>query len=297
MPSPAWFHGAVNVSAGSRIVEVAIVAAFTRDGGGGNLAGVVLDAGSLGPEQCQRVATAVDLSETAFVTARGGGVFEVAFYTRNRRIADCGHATVATFGLLARRGAIPGGRAVKRLPEGDQAMRIEGERVFMEQPRATEVPYGSAAEVAPLLGLDAADVLAQPVMADNGVRFLHVAVGRAALARCVPDHAAVAAFTDPPDAIGLYVTAPGDGPYAATARMFGAGYGIPEEAATGLAAGSFGTLLAGAAARAEYRIEQGAIGPRPSPSELLVRVEPDRVVVGGTTAVLRTKRVDLADAG
>lgn len=287
----------MKVSAGSRIVEVEIVAAFTRDGAGGNLAGVVLDAESLGHEERQRVATAVDLSETAFVEAKGAGVFEVAFYTRNRQIADCGHATVATFGLLARRGAIPGGRAVKRLPGGDQAMRIEGERVFMEQARATVRPYALAEEVAPLLGLAPADVLAPPVMTENSVRFVHVSTSRAALARIAPDHAAVAAFTDPPDAIGIYVTAPGADGYAATARMFGAGYGIPEEPATGLGAGSFGALLAGAAPRGEYRVEQGAIGPAPSPSELLVRVEPDRVVVGGTTALLRTKRVDLADAG
>ncbi len=287
----------MKVSVGFRTVEVEIVAAFTRDGAGGNLAGVVLDAESLEHEERQRVATAVDLSETAFVEAKGAGVFAVAFYTRNRRIADCGHATVATFGLLARRGAIPGGHAVKRLPGGDQAMRIEGEHVFMEQARATVRPYASAEEVAPLLGLAPADVLAPPVLTENSVRFVHVSTSRAALARIAPDHAAIAAFTDPPDAIGLYVTAPGEDGYAATARMFGAGYGIPEEAATGLGAGSFGALLAGAAPRGEYRVEQGAIGPEPSPSELLVRVEPERVVVGGTTALLRTKRVDLADAG
>lgn len=288
----------MKVSPGSRTVEAHIVAAFTRDGGGGNLAGVVLDAESLGHEERQRVATAVDLSETAFVEAKGDGVFEVAFYTRNKQIADCGHATVATFGLLARRGAIPAGRAVKRLAGGgEQAMRVEGERIFMEQPRASVRPYASAEGVAPLLGLEPADVLRPPVMADNGVRFVHFATTRAALGRIVPDHAAVAAFTDPPDVIGLYVTAPGEGPYAATARMFGAGYGIPEEAATGLGAGGLGALLAGDAPRAEYRVEQGAIGPAPSPSELLVRVEPERVVVGGTTALLRTKRIDLADAG
>jgi PhzF family phenazine biosynthesis protein len=292
-----WFHGAVKVSTGTRIVEVEIVAAFTRDGAGGNLAGVVLDAESLAHEQRQRVATAVDLSETAFVTPRGEGVFEVAFYTRSRQIADCGHATVATFGLLARRGAIPTGLAVKRLPGGDQAIRVEGERVFMEQARASVRPYASAAEIAPLLGLEPADVLGEPAMTDNGVRFVHVATTRAAMARIAPDHAVIAAFTEPPDVIGLYVTAPGEGASVATARMFGAGYGIPEEPATGLGAGSYGSLRAGDAPTAEYQVEQGAIGPEPSPSELIVRVEPNRVIVGGTTALLRTQRVDLSDGG
>jgi PhzF family phenazine biosynthesis protein len=283
----------VKASAGSRVVEVEIVAAFTREGVGGNLAGVVLDAESIGHDDRQRVATEVDLSETAFVTARGGSVFEVAFYTRNRQIADCGHATIATFGLLARRGAISSGSAVKRLPGGDQAIRVEGERIFMEQARASVQACATAAEIAPLLGLEPADVTAPPAMTDNGVRFVHVATTRAALARIVPDSAAIAAFTDARDAIGFYVSAPGEGYYAATARMFGPGYGIPEEPATGMAAGSFGALRAGDAPRAEYRVEQGAIGPRPSPSELLVRVEPSRVVVGGTTALVRTISISI----
>ncbi len=287
----------VHVSTDPHVVDVQILAAFTRGGAGGNLAGVVLDAEPLTHAERQRVAAEIALSETAFVVPRGQSVFEVAFYTPNQQVPDCGHATVATFGLLAQRGAIAGG-ARKRLANGEErAIALDGERVFMEQLRARVRPYVSARAVAPLLGLDPDDVVAQPVVADNGVRFVLIATTRPALARIVPDLAGIEAFTAEPDAIGLYVTAPGDGPYAATARMFAPRYGIPEEPATGMAAGLFGAVYAAGAPRADLRVEQGAFGPAPAPSELIVRVEPERVLVGGTAALVRTRRVELGRAG
>lgn len=274
------------------------MAAFTRAGAGGNLAGVVLDAEPLAHEERQQVATAVALPETAFVVPRGADVFEVTFYTPNRQQFDCGHATVASFALLGKRGAVAGGSARKRLAGGEErAIRLDGERVFMEQLRPTVRPYGSARAVARMLGLDPDDVLAQPVLADNGVRFVLVSTSRPALARIVPDLAAIDAFSADPDATGLYVTAPGSGPYAATARMFAPRYGIPEEPATGMAAGLFGGVQAAGTARTEFLIEQGAFGPAPSPSELIVRVESDRVLVGGAAALVRTQRVELGRAG
>ena len=67
--------------------------------------------------------------------------------------------------------------------------------------------------------------------------------------------------------------------------------GIPEEPATGMAAGLLGGYLARNAERAEFRFLQGALMPSPSPSELSVRVEPDRIIVGGAARVIRTLHV------
>ena len=86
--------GMTESTTAARTVDVEIVAAFTKDGAGGNLAGVVLDAEHLSHEQRQRIATEVALSETSFVRAADDDVFEVAFYTPNKQVPDCGHATV-----------------------------------------------------------------------------------------------------------------------------------------------------------------------------------------------------------
>ena len=239
-----------SATAAARTVDVEIVAAFTKDGAGGNLAGVVVDAETLEREERQRIAAVVALSETAFVRDAGGGVFEVGFYTPNKQVPDCGHATVATFALLAQRGALHGGRATKRTIIGDRAITVEGATVFMEQPRPSIAPFAQTAQLASALGIDASAVVREPVIADHGVRFVLIETTRDALAAAVPDQRAIETITEAPDTIGLYVFARAQDGYDATIRMFAPRYGIPEESATGMAAGLLGGYLAcGAEAR------------------------------------------------
>ena len=289
------FDGAMTerTAAAARTALVEIVAAFTKDGTGGNLAGVVLDAEALAHDERQRIAAAVALSETSFVRAAGDGVFEVAFYSPNKQVPDCGHATVATFALLAQRGALRGGRATKRTIIGDRAITVEGAAVFMEQPRASIAPFAHTPELAGALGIAAGAILREPVLADHGVRFVLVETTRDALSRVVPDQRAIETITEAPDAIGLYVYARDERGVDATIRMFAPRYGIPEESATGMAAGLLGGYLAGDAASANYRFLQGALSPNPAPSELIVRVRPNGVLVGGTATMLRTMSVPI----
>ena len=280
-----------NITTDARTVDVEIVAAFTKDGAGGNLAGVVLDAQSIAHDERQRIAATVALSETAFVHAAGDGVFEVAFYTPNKQVPDCGHATVATFAVLAQRGMLHGGRATKRTIIGDRAITIEDATVFMEQPRPKLTPLLHAAELANALGIAPNAIVREPVLADHGVRFVLIETTRDALASARPDQRALKTITEAPDAIGVYVFARGDGGYDATARMFAPRYGIPEEPATGMAAGLLGGYLGKDAQSADYRFLQGALSPNPAPSELIVRVRPQATFVGGTATALRTMPV------
>ena len=126
------------------------------------------------------------------------------------------------------------------------------------------------------------------MLADHGVRFVLVETTRDALARVVPDQRAIETITEAPDAIGLYVYARDERGVDATIRMFAPRYGILEEPATGMAAGLLGAYLAGDTASAGYRFLQGALSPHPAPSELIVRVRPEGVLVGGTATALRT---------
>jgi PhzF family phenazine biosynthesis protein len=233
----------------------------------------------------------VALSETAFVHAAGDDVFEVAFYTPNKQVPDCGHATVATFALLAQRGMLRGDRATKRTIIGDRAITVEHETVFMEQPRPSIAPFAHTAALAGALGIDAAAIVRDPVIADHGVRFILIETTRDALAAAVPNQHAIETITESPDAIGVYAFARNDDGYDATIRMFAPRYGIPEEPATGMAAGLLGGYLAQGTASADYRFLQGALSPKPAPSELIVRVRPEATYVGGTATVLRTMPV------
>jgi PhzF family phenazine biosynthesis protein len=75
--------------------EVLFYTAFTTDPSGGNPAGVVLDARGLGSQEMQRIAAEVGYSETAFLTRRPDGEFDVRYFSPQTEVTFCGHATVA----------------------------------------------------------------------------------------------------------------------------------------------------------------------------------------------------------
>jgi PhzF family phenazine biosynthesis protein len=69
--------------------------AFTTEPSGGNPAGVVLDAGGLSSAEMQQIAADVGYSETAFLTRRPDGDFDVRYFSPQTEVTFCGHATVA----------------------------------------------------------------------------------------------------------------------------------------------------------------------------------------------------------
>jgi PhzF family phenazine biosynthesis protein len=269
------------------VVHVEVVAAFTKDGEGGNPAGVVVDARGLSSAQRQRIAAKVGAPETAFVEREPDGAFAVEFYTPTKQVPDCGHATVATFAVLAARREL-GTTAVKRTIIGDRAIAVEDDRVFMDQPRPVIRASGRVPRIAAALSIVPGALGGEPVVADHGVRFVLVETTPETLAAIVPLAGELETISAELDAIGFYVYARTNGPYDATIRMFAPGYGIPEEPATGMAAGLLAGTLAGGRDHASFRFLQGALSPVPSPSEIVARVEPGRVVVGGAATSLHT---------
>lgn len=84
--------------------EVLRYAAFTEQGAGGNLAGVVLDARGLDDAERLAIAAEVGYSETAFVEPSGvQGQYRVRYFSPQAEVAFCGHATIATAIALAER--------------------------------------------------------------------------------------------------------------------------------------------------------------------------------------------------
>ncbi len=263
-------------------IDVEIVDAFVDGGAGGNPAGVVVEgAAALTPAQRQQVARDLAISETAFVLPSATADVRLEFYTPSRPIAHCGHATVGSFARLAALGRLRGAEVVNETVDGPRRIRIEGASAFLEQvpARLEPVPASVTAEIRESLGI-AADALLPdgPILADNGNRTILVGVASAAILGALqPDQARIKALTERFDAVCYYVFAldartPGRD---ATARMFGPAYGIPEEAATGMAAGPLACLLDRRTGgdRDGFRIEQGHFMAPPSPSLILARPE------------------------
>ncbi len=79
------------------------MAAFADGPGGGNMAGVVLDAAGLDDAQMQEIAKDLGYSETAFVTSPldAGRRARIRYFSPGAEVPFCGHATMATAVALA----------------------------------------------------------------------------------------------------------------------------------------------------------------------------------------------------
>ena len=113
--------------------HIHIINAFSVDNQGGNPAGVVLNADSISSEQKQRIAAKAKLSEIAFVSRSTVADFKLDFFTPNRQIAHCGHATIATFTFLKRNGFIRGDRSSKETIDGTRKIFFKDGEAYMQQ--------------------------------------------------------------------------------------------------------------------------------------------------------------------
>lgn len=269
----------------SHTKTVQVVNAFVRDGKGGNPAGVVLDADDLTEADMQRIAAGMGLSETAFVSKSDMAGFKLDFFTPNRRIAHCGHATIGAFSLLLQEGRTGNGETSKETVDGPRKIIIKDGRPFMEQLAPTYRDAGDWAGVALAdvlaslsLTVEDLDPRAAPARVDTGNGSLQIGVKSDATLRGLrPDQDAIAKISEAMELVGYYVftTDPAATSNDASTRMFAPYYGIPEEAATGMMAGALAGYLHDRfdLKKTRFVIEQGNYMNPPSPSLLTVELD------------------------
>lgn len=139
-------------------VDVFLVNAFTKNGQGGNPAGVVLDADDLSAEQKQNIAKQVNLSETAFISKRrhlndaSEADFIVSFYTPTQEVDFCGHATLAAFFCLFEQDVIACGSYIQSTNVGELFVDIsENGLVTIGQAPVQYFQYFEWAEIEKLI--------------------------------------------------------------------------------------------------------------------------------------------------
>lgn len=280
----------------SNPIKVHIVNAFISQGGGGNPAGVVLSADTFSDEQMLLIASQVGLSETVFVSASETEGVKLDFFTPTRRIAHCGHATIAAFSYLSQQGLIGEGETSKETVDGPRKIVLKQGTAFMEQKAPDYLlpsQWGGSdvtlSEVLHSVGLKDRELDPDftPSVVNTGNSFLLIGVKSGeVLQKLEPDYALIAKVSDKLNLVGYYVftTDPKATDKDATTRMFAPRYGIEEESATGMAAGPLACLLydAGKVKTDTVRIEQGVFMSSPSPS--LIDVELN--LVDGTISSL-----------
>jgi len=288
-------------------MQVTIVDAFTQTAGAGNRAGVVLDAAGLGVEAMQRIAAAVGASETAFVisgpTAQG---VRLRYFTPTSEIDFCGHATVATFHLLAERGLVPRAGALK-LECAAGVLDVELESVDARRSRAwivtprhpwleTPVPLE---QVLALVGGTVDMVDGSLPVRRNAHRVMVPFRRREDLWALAPRSGALDTLLRPHGLSGAYFFTREtlDASSVAHSRFFVPGMGVAEDPVTGSAAGPLGMYLAmhgvlplpaeGGTVRA--RIEQGDAMGKPGRIEVEVTGragQPEQARIGGVAVTV-----------
>jgi trans-2,3-dihydro-3-hydroxyanthranilate isomerase len=254
----------------------------------GNQLAVFPDGRGLDDDLMQRTAREMNLSETVFFRPAGQhGDVRVRIFTPASELPFAGHPVLGSAFVL---GQVTGAaRVVLETGAGPVPVELErdGDRIVfgrMEQPIPVAEPYEHAAELLAALGVPHSGL---PVEAyRNGPRHVYVELAsEAEVAALRPDHRALAALE-----IGASTFA-GRG-LAWKTRMFAPFHGVPEDPATGSAAGPLAVHLARHGRIGfgdEIEIRQGEEIGRPS--RLYARAEGsadriERVLVGGSAVIV-----------
>ena len=241
-----------------------VVDVFTDTPLEGNPAAVITDARGIPDGRMQRVAREFNLSETVFVLpAEQGGDARVRIFTPSAELPFAGHPVLGAAVVL---GEAAGAETI-RLETGAGIVPVELSREDgritsgrMAQPVPAWEPYEQAADLLAALGVEGSGL---PVEAyRNGPRHVYAELAsERAVASLRPDMGALARLP------GIGVSCFAGAGSRWKSRNFAPALGVPEDPATGSAAGPLAVHLARHGRIAfgqEIEISQGAEIGRPS---------------------------------
>jgi PhzF family phenazine biosynthesis protein len=245
-------------------ITVHHVNAFTANNGGGNPAGVVMNADNLNESQMLAIAKEVGFSETAFISKSGVATQKLRFFTPVEEVDLCGHATIASWSHMHRLGIVDEGEHTQETKAGVLKVNVSNKLVYMQQAKAQFYNNISKDEIAAVLRIDVADFnqSLQPQIVSTGLKDLFVPLrDKDVLSVVNPDFGAITELSQRHGITGLHVfSLLDDSDSLLVARNFAPLFGINEEAATGTSNGATLCYLKEHNAlpeQAEYRIEQG----------------------------------------
>lgn len=273
-----------------RSLRYSLCDVFTAQPLTGNALAVFTGAAGVGDATLQAIAREMNLSETVFVLPpEGEGQAKLRIFTPRRELPFAGHPIIGAAAVIGRTLTVD----VLTLETGKGLVPVrldrEGPEVRsarMLQPVPTIAPFDRTDALVEALGLPAAPILPVEVY-DNGPRHVLVGVDGPDTVRALePDMGRLARLHD--GTVAVFARS-GDG---LLSRVFVPELGVPEDPATGSAAGPtawhavrHGWLaegrfveiaqgeMIGRPSRLRARVEQGDAGPR-------IEVEGEVVIVG-----------------
>ncbi len=237
---------------------VYIVNAFTYNNNGGNGAGVALNCENLTTEDMQSIANNVGLSETAFVTKSNcpDYDYEVRFFTPTTEVDLCGHATIASFYTLAKKGLIKSINDIVKVRQKTLAGILDVELhfkngeikyVLMTQTSPEFYSYiDDSSDLCKILGINEADcgitgIAVKPMIVSTGLKDIMFPVKSLDILKNIkPDFSKMKEYTDKLNLVGLhaFTLETEEKSSSVSTRNFGPSVGIDEESATGTSNGA-----------------------------------------------------------
>ncbi len=256
-------------------VKADLVDVFVAGSRGGNPAPVVLDAKGLSSDEMQKIAAKYG-HEAGFVLPPSDPAradVQYRFFVPRHEMEMCGHATLGTTWLLARKGKLKPGEIRVETLSGIVRTRIsDNGSVAVAQPKGdvSEVDPKFRAEILDVLGITEREMLDLPILnaSTSRVKTLVPVASPLVVNQLKPDFSRMEDLCERLDSTGLYPFACDfDDERTYHARQFPKSSGYPEDAATGIAATAliYGLRRYGLIrSRRTIRVRQGEAMGRPS---------------------------------
>ena len=273
-----------------RAISIYQVDAFTNQPFTGNPAAVCILQSALPDELMQKIASEMNLSETAFVHSldrnhlQEARTFSLRWFTPEVEVPLCGHATLATAVVLFRKVNLKANEIQFKTESGTLTAREDKKGIRLNFPSDT------------LTGIDPPKSLLEAIGArelsdiqyGKQTRSLLIRLpSEKAIHNLTPDYELMKSVSTESEIRGVIVTAEGSPPYDFISRFFAPWVGINEDPVTGAAH----TVLAPYWSKRLGKKEMKAHQVSTRGGELSVKVKPNNTVdlVGNAVIVLEGK--------
>jgi len=289
-------------------IKVLKVNAFTKQKNGGNSAGVLLNSPDLTEEQMKNISRQLQVSETAFVFPSKKADYKTRFFSPVVEVDLCGHATIATFYVIALRNQLLENRQVTMTQETNVGV-LKVDIKFSENNKLSKVMMHQGKPVLRDVDFDFSEIADSLNISvnkiDTSLPKQIVSTGLFTLPVCVksydilknikPDFDKVEQICKKIDSGSFFVftfeTLESKSAYHA--RCFCPLYGVKEDPVTGTANGavSFYLFKNKIINDSSLVCEQGDIIGRPG--RVFVEVKDDVVKVGGKALIVEERLIEL----
>jgi PhzF family phenazine biosynthesis protein len=261
-------------------VKIFTVDSFTGKAFAGNPAAVCLLEAPAEVPWMSDVAAEMNLSETAFVSPRSDGGFDLRWFTPSVEVDLCGHATLASAHILWETDRIPADMEVRfHTRSGWLTCHRRSDRIEMDFPLRPVKEVDPPDGLLEALGVDAVAVF------ESAVSYLIELGSEDEVRACTPDFVRMNAIPDSWTCITSVAATPG---FDFVSRFFAPAGGIDEDPVTGSSHCALADYWSKRSGRTDFRAFQcskrGGV--------VFARIEGDRVMLGGqAVTVLRGELV------